>query len=150
MKLHQLSLFLENKPGQLKTPCKILGDAGLDILTISLADTEQFGILRIIVRDWEKARDLLRGTGCVVKINEVLAVDVADRPGGLASVLDVLDKAQLTIEYMYAFTSNCRGQNAALIFRFEDPDAAIAELSRNNIRVLTSEELFARIEPMRK
>ncbi len=147
MKLHQLSLFLENKPGQLRTPCKILGDAGMDILTISLADTEQFGILRIIVRDWEKARDLLRGKGCVVKVNEVLALDVADKPGGLAYVLDVLDKAQLTIEYMYAFTCNSRGKNAALIFRFEDPDAAIAELAKNKIRVLTCEELLARIEP---
>jgi len=146
MKLNQLSLFLENKPGQLKVPCQVLGDAGIDILTMSLADTEQFGILRLIVRDWQKARDLLRAAGVVVKVNEVLALDVEDRPGGLARVLDVLDQAKLAVEYMYAFTCDARGHKAALLFRFENPDAAIAVLKQHGVRVLESEELLARIK----
>ena len=146
MKLNQLSLFLENKPGQLKVPCKVLGDAGIDILTISLADTEQFGILRLIVRDWQKACTLLKDAGCVVKVSEVLAIDVEDRPGGLAGVLAILDETKLAIEYMYAFTSGARGAKAALIFRFEDADAAITVLKQHGVRVLDAEEVLARIK----
>jgi hypothetical protein len=145
MKLHQLSLFLENKPGQIKVPCRVLAKAGINILTLSLADTQQFGILRLIVKDWQKAKKALEDAGCIVNITEVLALDVADRPGGLADVLDLLDKAQLDIEYMYAFTSGARGQKAALIFRFADPDAAIKVLNKQGITIIPSEDLFARL-----
>ena len=125
MKLHQLSLFLENKPGHLKVPCKLLADAGINIVAMSLADTQQFGILRLIVKDWQKGRDVLQKAGCVVNVTEVLAVDVEDKPGGLAGVLELLDPTGLSIEYMYAFTCGPRGDRAALIFRFDDPDKAI-------------------------
>jgi hypothetical protein len=145
MKLHQLSLFLENKPGQIKVPCGVLAKAGINILTLSLADTQQFGILRLIVKDWDRAKQALEGAGCIVNVTEVLAVDVPDKPGGLAEVLDTLDKAKLDIEYMYAFTSGTRGHKAALIFRFADPDAAIKELGKHGITILTAEKLFARL-----
>jgi len=145
MKLHQLSLFLENRPGQVKVPCRILANAGINILTLSLADTEQFGILRLIVKDWQKGKEALERAGCVVTITEVLAVDVEDRPGGLADALETIENAGLGIEYMYAFTSGARGVKAALVFRFEDPDAAIEKLSKHGLRVLTADELFARI-----
>ena len=146
MKLQQLSLFLENKPGQIKVPCRVLAKAGVNILTLSLADTQQFGILRLIVKDWQKAKKVLEEAGCIVNLTEVLALDVSDRPGGLADLLDLLDKAKLDIEYMYAFTSGARGHKAALIFRFEDPDAAIKVLGKHEITVIPAEDLFARLD----
>jgi hypothetical protein len=145
MKLKQLSLFLENRPGQVKVPCRILAQAGINILALSLADTEQFGILRLIVTDWEKGKAALEKAGCIVTLTDVLAVDVEDRPGGLADALDIIDKAGLGVEYMYAFTAGARGQKAALIFRFEDPDAAIKAIEARGLRVLSSEQLFARV-----
>lgn len=146
MKLHQLSLFLENKPGQIKVPCQVLAQAGINILALSLADTQQFGILRLLVKDWQKAHDALKAAGCVVNVTEVLALDVPDKPGGLAEVLAIIDEKKLAIEYMYAFTSGQRGQKAALIFRFEDTDKAIGVLQQHGVNVLDSGELFKRVE----
>jgi hypothetical protein len=146
MKLQQLSLFLENKPGQIKVPCRVLAKAGINVLTLSLADTQQFGILRLIVKDWQKAKKVLEDAGSIVNLTEVLALDVADKPGGLADLLDLLDKAKLDIEYMYAFTSGTRGHKAALIFRFADPDAAITVLEKNDITVISADKLFARLD----
>jgi hypothetical protein len=144
MKIRQLSLFLENRPGQLRVPCEALGRAGVDILTMSLADTQQFGILRLVVKDWEKAKQVLEQAGCVVNVTDVLAVDVPDRPGGLAEVLSVFEKTGLGIEYMYAFTHRERGRTATLLFRLEDPDAAAAQLAAAGVRLVTPEELFRR------
>jgi hypothetical protein len=144
MKLQQLSLFVENRPGQLKVPCRALAEAGIDILTCSLADTEQFGILRLIVKDWQRAKDVLEEAGSVVALTDVLAVEVPDRPGGLARVLEAFDQTGLGIEYMYAFASGQRGQRATLIFRFEDPDKAVAALRNHpDIRILESEQVLA-------
>ncbi|HET6437667.1 MAG TPA: amino acid-binding protein [Anaeromyxobacter sp.] len=141
MKIRQLSLFLENRPGQLRVPCRILGDAGVDVLTMSLADTQQFGILRLVVKDWEKAKKALEAQGVVVNVTEVLAVDVPDRPGGLAQVLEGFEKAGLGIEYMYPFA---RGPYATLLFRVEDPDRAERILSEHGVRLVPSAELLAR------
>ena len=146
MKLHQLSLFLENRPGTLKIPIRALADAKINLLALCLADTSEFGILRLIVREWEKGKEVLQKAGCVVNITEVLALDVSDQPGGLASVLALLEEADLEIEYMYAFTSGQRGKKAALIFRFEDPDAAIKLLEKHGINIIAPVELFARVE----
>jgi hypothetical protein len=145
MKIRQLSLFLENRPGQLRVPCKVLGDAGIDILTMSLADTQQFGILRLIVKDWDRAKKALEGAGVVVNVADVLAVDVPDRPGGLASVLESFEKAGLGIEYMYALAAASeRGKYATLVFRLGDPDRAAKLLAEQGVKLLTSEELFQR------
>ncbi|MCM2334347.1 MAG: amino acid-binding protein [Anaeromyxobacteraceae bacterium] len=144
MKIRQLSLFLENRPGQLRVPCKVLGDAGIDILTMSLADTQQFGILRLIVRDWKHARDVLEAAGQVVNVTDLLALDVPDRAGGLASVLEVFEKTGLGVEYMYAFGLRERGKAATLLFRLEDPDAAAAKLQGAGIQLVSAEELFRR------
>jgi hypothetical protein len=108
MKLHQLSLFLENTPGALKVPCRLLAAAGINLLTLNLADTAEYGILRLIVKDWEGARQVLTDAGCVVNVSEVIAIDVPDRPGGLADILDVLDSENLGIAYVYAFTHGPR------------------------------------------
>ena len=141
MKITQLSVFLENRPGRLSEPCKILSDAGINILTLSLADTEQFGIMRLIVRDWQKARQALADAGAVVNVTEVVATEVDDQPGGLARLLEILESAQINIEYMYAFTFR-RGDKAVLVFRFEDPDAAVKVLKGKGVNVIDSIELF--------
>ncbi|MGC9454226.1 MAG: ACT domain-containing protein [Phycisphaerae bacterium] len=145
MKLHQLSVFLENKPGRLSEPCVALADAGINILTLSLADTQQFGILRLIVRDWEKGKSVLEKAGCVVKVSEVVAIEVADQPGGLAQVLKALEKEEVNIEYMYAFTFRSQDK-AVLVFRFDDPDVAIDKLKDKNINVLSPVELYELVE----
>jgi hypothetical protein len=144
MKIRQLSLFLENRPGQLRLPCEALGKAGIDILTMSLADTQQFGILRLVVRDWARAKEVLEQAGCVVNVTDVLAVDVPDRPGGLAEVLSVFEMTGLGIEYMYAFTHRERGKTATLLFRLEDPDDAARVLAQAGVRLVPADELFQR------
>jgi len=136
MKIQQLSVFVENKPGHLAAPCLTLADAGINLLTLSLADTRQFGILRLIVRDWQRARDVLGAAGFAVTVTEVLAIEVPDRPGGLAEILKVLERNKINVEYMYAFTASL-GNRAVLVFRFEDPDAALATLTQSGINVLS-------------
>lgn len=145
MKINQLSVFLENKPGQLSEPCRVLANAGVNILTLSLADTDQFGIMRLIIRDWQKAKDVLSKAGCVVKVTEVVAIEVEDHPGGLADVLEVLEGGKVNIEYMYAFTFR-REDKAVLVFRFDDPDAAVKLLQSKRISVIDHAELFDRAE----
>jgi hypothetical protein len=140
MKIHQLSLFVENRPGQLTVPCDLLAAAGIDIRTLSLADTQRFGILRLIVDDWPKAKKLLEEAGCVVKVTEVVALEVPNRPGGLSEVLRVIDRLGINIEYMYAFASG-RGDRAVLIFRFDDPDGAALGLQAAGIGVIPGAEL---------
>ena len=140
MKLTQLSVFLENKPGQISLPCKALAKAGINILTLSLSDTQQFGILRLIVRDWRKARTVLEQAGCVVNLTEVVALEVDDRPGGLAELLELIEREGINIEYMYAFTFG-RNEKAVMVFRFDDPDKALEVLRLNNVNILGSVDL---------
>ena len=142
MKLQQLSLFLENKPGVLREPCEALAAAGIDLLTMSLADTAQFGILRFIVRDPMRAKNVLEEAGMVVRMTEVVPVEVEDRPGGLARALAAIEEAGLGVESMYDFGAASRGGKAAIVFRFEDPDAALAALEAAGVHVLTGEELL--------
>lgn len=140
MKLHQLSVFLENKPGQLKALCHALAAADLNIQTMTLADTKEFGIVRMILHDWERARSVLEQAGFITTISEVLALEVADRPGGLAEVLSIIDETKLNVEYMYAFTFG-RHNKAILIFRFDDADTALERLKDKGINVVGSVEL---------
>jgi hypothetical protein len=142
MKLKQLSLFLENKPGSLHAPLEALAAAEIDLLTMSLADTSNFGILRFIVRDPERARRVLDEAGMVARLTEVVPVEVANRPGGLAAVLGAIDKAGLGVEYMYDFGAASHGGKAAIIFRFENPDEALAALQAAGVRVLSSEDVL--------
>lgn len=146
MMIRQLSLFLENRSGQLRVPCKVLGDAGIDILTMSLADTQQFGILRLVVKDWERAKKALEAAGIVVNVTEVLAIDVPDRPGGLASVLEAFEKTGVGVEYMYALDAGReRGRFATLIFRVGDPEKASRLLGDAGVKLLTAADVFARM-----
>jgi hypothetical protein len=140
MKLHQLSVFMENKPGQLKAVCDALATANLNIRTMTLADTKEFGIVRIILHEWQQAQTILEQAGFVATCSEVLALEVPDQPGGLANVLGVIDDANLNVEYMYAFTFG-RNDKAILIFRFDNADAALERLKERGINVIGSVEL---------
>jgi hypothetical protein len=141
MKIHQLSLFLENKPGHLSSICRTLADARINIATLSLADTHQFGILRLILEEWKRAKDVLEKAGFVVNVTEVVATEVEDRPGGMASILAVLEAEKINIEYMYAFTFR-RGNRAIVVFRFDEPDHAVEALERRGFSVVGSVDLF--------
>ncbi len=140
MKIQQLSLFAENRPGHIAAPCRLLARAGVDIRALSLADTQRFGILRLIVSDSVKATQMLEEAGFAVKTTEVLAVEVPHRPGGLSEVLALFEGTTINIEYMYAFPFG-RGERAILIFRFDNPDAALERLQAAGINVLDGGEL---------
>lgn len=144
MKVKQLSLFLENKPGALSQPVNLLAGANINILTLSLADTHQFGILRLIVKDWEKARDVLEHAGLVVKVNDMLVIEVADKPGGLASILSAVEKTGVNLEYMYGFTVQAEGKGL-LAFRFNDPDRALEALRGKGLSAVASSDLYQRL-----
>jgi len=140
MKLKQLSLFLENKPGNVRKACRALADAGINIETVALADTEQFGILRLLVKDWERAKDVFEKRGVVAHVSDVVAVAIDHQPGGLADVLDVLDEDGINIEYMYGFVRPTG--NAVIVFRFSEPDAAIDKIQTKGVRIVSRRELF--------
>jgi hypothetical protein len=141
MKIQQLSIFAENKPGHIAGPCRLLAEKGVDIRALALADTQKFGILRLIVSDPAKATKLLEAAGFVVKATEVLAIAVADQPGGLAQVLGALEGTAVNIEYMYAFPFGHEGK-AVLIFRFDNPDGAIKILQAKGVPVLAGDVIL--------
>ena len=145
MKLKQLSVFLENKPGRLRELCAMLAENGINIITLSLADTEQFGILRLIVKDYDRAKELLKQKGFVAKLTDVIAVEVNDQPGGLSDILKIEEQSGISVEYMYAFTIKS-GENAVLLFRFDDMDKAVDALNHAGLNMLDSVELYQRAE----
>jgi hypothetical protein len=140
MKVDQLAVFLENKSGRLAAITKVLSDNNVNIRALSVADTADFGILRLIVDDTDKAVGALKKEGFTVGKADVVAVEVEDKPGGLSRVLSVLHEAGINVEYMYAFVEKS-AENAVLIFRFDDPDIAITVLQSGGIKILTSEEV---------
>jgi hypothetical protein len=142
MKVEQISIFIENKSGRLAEITRILGEADINIRALSLADTSDFGILRLIVNDAGNAKAVLKEKGFTVNKTEVVAVEVPDKPGGLSVILQTLDKNMINVEYMYAFVERCAG-NAVIIFRFDETDKAIATLLENNFNVLEGERLYS-------
>jgi hypothetical protein len=142
MKVEQLAVFLENKSGRLAAITKILSDNGINIRALSVADTADFGILRVIVDQTDKAKQVLKNAGFTVGLTDVVAVEVADKPGGLSEVLAVLTQVEINVEYMYAFVEKS-GQNAVIIFRFDDADTAIEVLLNAGIKILSGDEVRA-------
>jgi hypothetical protein len=140
MKVTQISVFLENKKGRLYDAIRILGQKGIDIKTLTIAENENFGILRMIVDSPEESLQVLHAHNFVASITDIVAVEVADHPGGLAQVLKVLDENKINIEYMYAFVEK-RADKAILVFRFDDLDKAIAVLTENGIRVVGKKDI---------
>ena len=142
MKIQQLSVFLENRPGQMAAVFELLGKAQINIITMSTADTEQFGILRIITREWEKAKTVLEAGQFVVNITPVVAIQVPHQPGGLSEILSLFQNENLNIEYMYAFPC-AHTTEAVLIARFENPDKAIEVVSASGkFKALTEMDVF--------
>jgi hypothetical protein len=145
MKINQLSIFIENKPGSLKNVCRLLAENEIDISTLSLADTKDFGILRMIIRDWEKARDVLIANGLAVAVTSVVALEVENRPGGLCQILDTLDKYSINVEYLYAFVSPTINGRAVIILRFDAPDVAIERLKSDRaVRFIEPDDIFSK------
>jgi hypothetical protein len=142
MKVEQISVFLENKSGRLSEVTRILGAGGVNVRALTLADTTDFGILRLIVDDIGRAVELLKKQGFTVGTTSVVAVEVPDRPGGLADILDQIGRAGLNVEYMYAFVER-RSDNAVVIFRFDEAEKAIAVLQKAGVSILPGEKIYA-------
>ncbi|NPV26567.1 MAG: ACT domain-containing protein [Firmicutes bacterium] len=141
MTVKQISIFLENKAGRLARVTRVLGDHGINIRALSIADTADFGILRLIVNQPEQAYQVLKEAGFTVSETEVIAVEVQDSPGGLATVLEAMGEAGINIEYLYAFVSK-PADDALVVFRVENPAAAMVILNEKGIRTLSGEEVY--------
>lgn len=141
MTVEQISIFVENKSGRLAEVTEALAGAGVNIRALSLADTTDFGILRVIVNDTEKAKRILAEGGFTVMKTDVVAVEVPDQPGGLASILRMIGEAGMNVEYMYAFVKH-GAENAIVVFRFDELDAAISVLTKAGVRILDGEDLY--------
>lgn len=139
MKIEQLSIFLENKAGRLAEVTDVLATAGINIRALSLADTSDFGILRLIVNNYDAAKSALKAAGFTVGLTSVVAAEVPHAPGGLNSVLQLLGKKGINVEYMYAFLQ--KGDNAVLIFRFNNVDAALDVLQEANVPIMSSDQV---------
>lgn len=142
MLIKQISIFLENKLGRLAKVTRILGENNIDVCALSVADTTDFGILRLIVDRPDEAKQVLADNGFTVSINDVIAIEVEDKPGGLAKTLSVLDDKGISIEYMYAFVGNSNSNNALVIFRVEQPERALEILKNEDVHVKSPEELY--------
>ena len=140
-KISQLSVFMENRSGRLASIATALGRAGINIRAISLADTSDFGILRMIVSDTQKAERILRDQGFTILISHVLAVTIPDLPGALGNILSIFEHSGLDVEYMYAFVVKNQ-DSAVMIFRFEDLDRAIDLMLENDISLINAEKLL--------
>lgn len=131
----QVSVFLENEPGKLSVPCRALARAGINILAICLADTNRFGVLRLIVSDAPRAVEVLNAAGCVVEADDVAVLAVGDRPGALEDILEIIEGGHINIEYVYSLTSPA-GESALLVCRFGDTAAALAALQDARVAVI--------------
>lgn len=140
MNVEQISIFLENKSGRLAEVTSALSEAGINIRALYLADTADFGILRLIVSDTEKARQTLKEKGFTVEKTKVVAIEVPDRPGGLSKILSTIKDEGINVEYMYAFVEKS-GENALVIFRFDEIEKSVAILRQAGVKILEGEEL---------
>jgi hypothetical protein len=141
MKIKQISVFIENMSGRLYDVTDLLGKNNINIRALSLADTSDFGILRLIVNEPEKAYDLLKSHEFTVGRTDVIAVEVPDVPGGLSGVLKVLGDSNVNVEYMYAFVE-MSGDCAVMIFRFDETDKAVEVLNKAGFTTLKGEKIY--------
>ncbi|MBO4318529.1 MAG: amino acid-binding protein [Mailhella sp.] len=143
MLLEQLSIFLENRAGRMIEVTRVLAESHINILAMSLADTADFGILRLVVDDSEKAKRVLGEKGFTVGRTSVVAVRVNNEPGGLNRVLEIIQKASINVEYLYAYTQQGTGGQAVIVFRFDRNEQALEALMRGNIPVLSMKGMLA-------
>ncbi len=142
MLIDQISIFVANQPGRLTDVTSILFDAGVDIRALSLADTTDFGILRLIVSDHEKTEKVLKEKGLTVRRTKVIAAKMDDRPGALHRILKILTERDIAVEYAYAFITP-KGDDACVILRVEENDVAVAALLAGGITLLTEKDIRA-------
>ncbi len=142
MQVQQISVFLENRAGRLNNVTSKLGEAGINIRALSLADTSDFGILRLIVDQPDKARDILSEANFTFSVTDVIAVEVPDKPGGLAKVLASLDRENINVEYMYAFVEKATDE-AVMVFRFEEIERAASALKTGGFNILSNEKVLS-------
>ena len=140
MKAEQISIFMENRPGGLAEITELLARAAINIRAMSVADTADFGIFRVIVDDTDRCARLLKDSGFTVTRSEMVVVQIPDRPGGLHEIIRILSGQRINIEYLYAFITRAR-ESAVIIFRFDEPGRAVKTLHEAGIRVLTGEEV---------
>jgi hypothetical protein len=140
MLIKQLSIFLENKKGRFTEIAKILGEAGINMTAFTVAESSDFGILRLIVSDAEKAKQILKKHLYAVSTTEVVCVHCPNKPGALSTIMSIITDANIFVEYMYAFSS---GEKALVIIRPDDLDKTIKVLSENKVELLASSELFS-------
>jgi hypothetical protein len=140
MKLTQISVFLENRKGRLHEVCSMLGKAGINIRALTIAETETFGVLRIIVDKPDAALELFARNNVTANRTDVVAVEVEDRPGGLANILKELSEHDVNVEYMYGFIEKFT-EKALLVFRFDDPEKAGKVLASHGINIVTSKDI---------
>jgi hypothetical protein len=140
MKITQISVFLENRKGRLFEVCSLLGQNNINIRALTIAETETFGVLRIVVDKPELATEVFKKHRITANLTSVVAVEVDDRPGGLAAVLKTLSDHDLNVEYMYGFVEKAT-ERAMLVFRFEDTDRATQVLASSGIRVVTESDI---------
>lgn len=141
MHVIQISIFLENKVGRLAEVTKTLFHAGINIKALALADTSDFGILRLIVAAPEKAQSVLKEAGFTVGTTDVVAVEVPHTPGGLHAIVDMMGLAGVNIEYMYGFPY--KSDNAVMIFRFDNLEKALAAFKDSDFHILGSDEVYS-------
>lgn len=141
MFIQQLSVFVENKPGRLAFITNLLKDNDIDIRALSIADTRDFGIMRLIVNDPAKAEPVLKEAGCTVSLTNVIGIGIDDKPGGLAKAMDVLYANNISVEYMYAFISKT-DNTAYVILRVENNEKALEALKENEIGILTPDKIY--------
>ncbi len=140
MKITQISVFLENRKGRLHDACSLLGNNGINIRALTIAESEDFGVLRMVTDKPVIALEVLKESGFVATLTEIVAVEVPDEPGGLARVLKILMDRNMNVEYMYGFVER-HSDKALLVFRFDDPDKAIEVLAKNKINVVGKKEI---------
>jgi hypothetical protein len=145
MRIPQLSVVVDNKPGSLVPPCKTLSEAGINLITLSLAESGKTGTLRLIVEDWQQALQRLAAVGYPVTVTDVVAIEVRDEAGGMLELLEIFQAANVNVAYMYAFTSRL-GTSAVLVFGFDDLAAAIAALTRAGINPVAPVNLYQRLD----
>lgn len=139
--IKQISVFVENKKGRLAKITEVLGKAKIDLIALSIADTTNFGIMRCIVNEPDKAVQVLKDSGFTASATEVIVVEVPDETGGLAGVLKLLDEADISIEYLYSFVHTPK-VNALILFRVEEIENSVATLEKNGIKLLASQDLY--------
>ena len=139
--LKQISMFLENKSGRLARVCRAMSEEGINIRALSIADTTDFGVVRLIVDNPILAEEKLKARDILVSVTDVVGVKVPDKPGGLAGALDMLDAGGVSVEYMYAFVGKS-GDDAMVIMRLKDNDKGVEVFRKNHLELISPEEVY--------